>query len=266
MVEVISKKRTTRIAAALVIVILSLSACAPAASQQTIEAKKTVADTLEIKHTGKIFSENESPRDEDKNPIAHAPSAPETINEPSKSTPHEPSKTEKASIKNIVSEPNESKLKSALDEKDRPKLEEIHAPEPSPQPQPEAKAEPSAQEKTTKPAPENEMKPIPETLIQLDFDALCRYAIDYAVVTYGYEYWPGMRDGYYPAATFKIETTEQGQQRVRECVDDLTQELEARGEPIVAYVDGVGYGVPFDVEIQPDPDGYTDSYIIQLYY
>ena len=259
-------KRTTRIAAALVIAILSLSACAPAAPQQAIEARNPVTDTLEIKQTREIFSENESPKDEDKNPIVPAPVASETIDESSQSAPHEPSKREKVSAKSANVVPAESKLKPAAEEKEQPKPVEIYAPEPAPQPQPEAKPEPSAQEETTKPAPKNESKPAPETSIELDLDALCRYAIDYAVETYGYEYWPGMRDGYYPAATFRIETTDQGQQRVRECVDDLTQELEARGEPIVAYVDGVGYGMPFDVEIQPDPGGYTGSYIIQLYY
>ena len=152
-----------------------------------------------------------------------------------------------------------------MEETEQPKLEEISAPEPAPQLQPEAKAEPARQVETPKPGPENESKPATETPIELDLDALCRYAIDYAVETYGYEYWPGMRDGYYPAATFQIENMEQGQQRVRECVDELTQELETRGEPIVAYVDGVGYGMPFDAEIQPDQN-FENTYDIQLYY
>ena len=255
-------KRTTRIAAAIVIVILSLSACAPAAPQQ----EKSVADTFAIEQTGETIQKKESKKNDNENPIVSVPTACEMINESSESTPQGLSKTEKVSVKGTDDEPTELKLKPPVEEKEQAKPEEISAPEPTLQPQPEAKPELARQVETPKPKQENESKPAPEPPIELDLDVLCRYAIDYAVETYGYEYWPGMRDGYYPAATFQIETMEQGQQRASECVDDLTQELEARGEPIVAYVDGIGYGMPFDIEIQPDPDGYTDSYIIQLYY
>ncbi len=152
---------------------------------------------------------------------------------------------------------------------------------PEAKPQDKLASEPEAQQETmpkpqsSEPEPELQVKPaepIPEELtseeqpIILDVDALCRYAVDYAVGTYGYEYWPGMRDGYYPAYTCYIETLEQGYAAIRECVDDLTLELNARGEPIVEYVDGIGYGMPFDVEIYPDPDGYENSYRVQLYY
>ena len=259
-------KRTTRIAAAIVIVILSLSACAPAVPQQTIETRNPVIDTLANEQAGETFSKKESQKDGNEKPIAPAPIASGIIDEPSKSTLNEPSKTEEVSAKRTDNESSESKLKPSAEKKEQPKPEEISVPEPAPQPQPEAKLELPKQEETSKPKSENESKTATETPIELDLDALCRYAIDYATGTYGYEYWPGMRDGYYPGATFQIETMEQGRQRVRECVDDLTQELEARGEPIVAYVDGVGYGMPFDVELQPDSDGYTNSYIIQLYY
>ena len=258
-------KRTTRIAAALVAVILSLSACTPAASRQTTEARKPVAETLIIEQTGETITKKESKKNADKKPITPAPSASEITIEPIQSALHEVGKTEKVSGKSVDDEPSESKLKSESEETEQPKPEEISAPRPAPQPQPEAKPEPSVQEETTKPAPENESKPALETPIELDLDALCRYAIDYATETYGYEYWPDMRDGYYPAATFQIETMEQGKQRVRECVNDLTRELEARGEPIVAYVDGVGYGMPFDVEIQPHPN-FENTYDIQIYY
>ena len=259
-------RRTTHIIAAVVAVILSLSACAPAAPQRTIEARNPAVDTFKIERAGETFSENESQKDDDENPIAPAPSASETVSEPSESTPQELSKTEKVSTKSADKEPAESKLKLAAEEKERPKPKEISAPAPALQSEPEAKTEPLRQEEIPKPELERDSKPTPETPIEMDLDALCRYAIDYAAETYGYEYWPGMRDGYYPAATFLIKNMEQGQQRVRECVDDLTQELEARGEPIVAYVDGIGYGMPLDIEIQPDPDGYTNSYIIQIYY
>ena len=255
-------KKATRILAAIVIAVLSLSACAQTSPQQ----KNSIADTFIIEQAGETITKKESQQDGNENPIPSVPNVPKMINEPSKSTQHEPSKTEKASIKSVDSEPSESKLKPAVQEQKRLEPDEISAPAPAPQPQPEARPEPLGQEETIKTEPENESKLTPETPIELDLDALCRYAIDYAVETYGYEYWPVMRDGYYPAATFQIETMEQGRKRVRECVDDLTQELEARGEPIVAYVDGIGYGMPLDIEIQPDPDGYTDSYIIQLYY
>ena len=101
---------------------------------------------------------------------------------------------------------------------------------------------------------------------QLDFDKLCKHAINYAVDTYGYEYWPGMRDGYYPAYTCYITNMEEGYSQVRACVDALTETLEARGSHIVEWVDGKPYGMPFDIEIYPDPDGFEDYYCVQLYY
>ena len=254
-------KRTTRILAAIVIATLSLSACAPAVPQQ----KNYGADTIVVEQERETFSEKESQKNADENLIVPLPTASEMINEPSESVPHEPSKPEKVSAKSTEKEPAESKLKLAAEEKEQPKPEEISAPEPTPQRQPEAKPEPAVQEDTPKPEQENEPKPVPEAPIELDLHALCRHAIDYATETYGYEYWPDMRDGYYPAATFRIETMEQGRQRVRECVDNLTQELEARGEPIVAYVDDVSYGMPFDVEIQPNQN-FENTYDIQLYY
>ena len=259
-------KRTTRIAATIIIMILSLSACAPATPQQAIEARKPVTDTLMIEQAGETIQKKELQKDADENLIVPESITSEMINEPSESASQEPCKIENDSVKSNESEPTESKLKPAAEEKEQPNLGEISTPKPTLQPQPEEKSEPTRQAETPKLDQENESESVPKMPIKLDLDALCRHAIDYAVETYGYEYWPGMRDGYYPAATFQIENMEQGQQRVRECVDDLTQELKARGEPIVAYVDGVGYGMPFDVEIQPDPDGYTDSYIIQLYY
>ena len=93
---------------------------------------------------------------------------------------------------------------------------------------------------------------------QLDFDKLCDYAINYAVDTYGYEYWPGMRDGYYPAYTCYITNMEEGYAAIRGCVDDLSLELTARGS-------GTDQ-MPFDIEIYPDPDGCEDYYCVQLYY
>ena len=93
---------------------------------------------------------------------------------------------------------------------------------------------------------------------QLDFDKLCKYAINYAVDTYGYEYWPGMRDGYYPAYTCYITTMEEGYAAMRGCVDAQTEQLLGIGSDLDQ--------MPFDIEIYPDPDGFEDYYWVQLYY
>ena len=101
----------------------------------------------------------------------------------------------------------------------------------------------------------------------LDFSALCQYGINYAVNTYGYEYWPGMRDGYYPPSTCYMPDMDHAYAAIRECVQSLTETLEARGEPIVDYdEDGNPCGMPFDIEIVPDPDGFKDSYLVYTYY
>ncbi len=126
-------------------------------------------------------------------------------------------------------------------------------PKPTPDPVPAPQPTPDLE-----PAPEPEPEPV-----YIDLDALCQYAIDYAVSTYGYEYWPGMRDGYFPAYTCYISTMDEGYAAIRGCIDDQTVALEAMGEPIV---DELGNGMPFDIEIYPDPDGFENSYLVQLYY
>lgn len=146
---------------------------------------------------------------------------------------------------------------STTETKPESKPESKPNPTPAPKPEPEPKPEP-----TPEPTPKPEPKPEPEP-VYIDLDALCQYAIDYAVNTYGYEYWPGMRDGYFPAYTCYISTMDEGYAKIRECVNSLTDQLEGRGEPIV---DDLGNGMPFDIEIYPDPDGFKNSYLVQLYY
>ena len=75
-----------------------------------------------------------------------------------------------------------------------------------------------------------------------------------------------MRDGYYPAYTCHITSMEEGYAEVKACVDSLTRQLEGHGHNIVEWVDGKPYGMPFDIEIYPDPDGFEDYYCVQLYY
>lgn len=139
----------------------------------------------------------------------------------------------------------------------------------------EQQTEPSTEastEQTTTPATEPPTVPVTEEPATeppkppLDINELIQYGIDYAVTTYGYEYQPGMRDGWYPPFTAYIPDMESGYEIIRECVDCNTETLEARGEEIVEYVDGVGYPLPIDIEIAPDPDGYEDSYLVYIYY
>lgn len=148
---------------------------------------------------------------------------------------------------------SDSDSASTTETKPESKPESKPNPTPAPKPEPEPKPEPT---------PRPEPKPEPEPAY-IDLDALCQYAIDYAVNTYGYEYWPGMRDGYYPAYTCYISTMDEGYSEIRGCIADLTSTLEAMGEPIV---DDLGNGMPFDIEIYPDPDGFKNSYLVQLYY
>lgn len=47
-------------------------------------------------------------------------------------------------------------------------------------------------------------------------------------------------------------------------MDDLMLELNVRDESILEYMDVVGYGIPLDIEIYPDPGGYETSCLVQL--
>lgn len=90
-----------------------------------------------------------------------------------------------------------------------------------------------------------------------------RYAIDYAV-SQGYEYCPGLRDGYYPGNSYPPRTLAEFKQEVMGTVDLQTQLLEARGHAIWGYLeDGTIGRALFDFRIEVEGDGW---YCLWAYY
>lgn len=84
---------------------------------------------------------------------------------------------------------------------------------------------------------------------------LTQYAIDYAV-SQGYEYYPGMRNGYYPGISSKPRTVAEFKQAVKGTVDSQTHQLLARGHDDIS-------DFYFDFAIEPEGDGW---YCLWSYY
>ena len=100
---------------------------------------------------------------------------------------------------------------------------------------------------------------------------LKQYAIDYAV-SQGYEYCPGLRDGYYPGISSKPRTVAEFKQAVKGTVDSQTRQLEAADRlngcddpnPIWGYrEDGSIWRTRFDFAIDPEGGGW---YCLWSYY
>ncbi|MGM9600337.1 MAG: hypothetical protein ACI3W5_01960 [Faecousia sp.] len=92
---------------------------------------------------------------------------------------------------------------------------------------------------------------------------LKQYAIDYAV-SLGYEYCPGLRDGYYPGVSRHICSVADGKRFVKSNVDAQTHQLEACGCEIAKVMeDGTIARFLFDFAIEPEGDGW---YCLWSYY
>ncbi len=82
-----------------------------------------------------------------------------------------------------------------------------------------------------------------------------QYAINYAVGQ-GYEYYPGMRNGYYPGTSLRLRTVAEFKRYIKDKVDCLTGNLLARGHEDVK-------DFYFDFAIEPEGN---DCYCLWAYY
>lgn len=252
---------------AMIIVLIAIILLALVSCRGTSEENRSSADASEtVQKTGEADPAKEKAAGKQEAGAEVKQEKPTKEKEPDSTAVPVPTKPEETHQKPEAKNNNEVLKPERADNKSETvKPSKPAKPEPTPQPT-KPKPEPDLPKPESDPEPEPKPEPPKPEPIVIDLNALCAYATDYAVSTYGYEYSPGMRDGFYPAYTCYISSMEEGQKKIRECIDDMTADLEARGEPIIAHIDGVAYRMPIDIEIDPDPDGYENSYQIQLYY
>ena len=106
--------------------------------------------------------------------------------------------------------------------------------------------------------------PATEPAELIDLDALVQYGLNYAANTYGYQIYPGVRAGYYPAYTCVFSTMEEGKADIRGCVDDTTRALLAvPGTQIAVEINGVMCRARIDIVIVKQGD---NNYLVNVYY
>lgn len=152
-----------------------------------------------------------------------------------------------------------------------PVIEEPKQTEPKPtQPKPTEPAPTTpvpTEPKPTKPPvtePPTTEPPATEPAELIDLDALVQYGLNYAANTYGYQIYPGVRAGYYPAYTCVFSTMEEGKTDIRGCVDDTTRALLAvPGTQIAVEINGVMCRARIDIVIVKQGD---NNYLVNVYY